>query len=109
MGIHRNLQLWKVLQTKLSTEEFISIPTNNKFDKAVRYIHDNKSWERCYVPLKILFPCLSVLCLADRNCAGIENVYYYSRMTNQYIEKTIFDIDYQKLFPEISSLANIWN
>ena len=30
-------------------------------------------------------------------------------MTKQCIEKTIYDIDYQKLFPDISSPANIWN
>ena len=30
-------------------------------------------------------------------------------MTKQFIEKTISDIDYQRLFPDISSPANIWN
>ena len=30
-------------------------------------------------------------------------------MTKQCIEKTKSDLDYQKVFPEISSLANIWN
>ena len=30
-------------------------------------------------------------------------------MTKQCIDKTISDIDYQKLFPHISSPANIWN
>ena len=30
-------------------------------------------------------------------------------MTKQCIEKTISDIDYQRLFPEILSPANIWN
>ena len=30
-------------------------------------------------------------------------------MTKQCIEKTIHDIDYQKLFPDMNSLANIWN
>ena len=27
----------------------------------------------------------------------------------QLIQKTIYDIDYQRLFPDISSPANIWN
>ena len=30
-------------------------------------------------------------------------------MTNQYIEKTIYGIDYQILLPDILSPANIWN
>ena len=30
-------------------------------------------------------------------------------MTNQCIEKTIYDIDYQIIFPDILSTANIWN
>ena len=30
-------------------------------------------------------------------------------MTKHFIEKTIYDIDYQKLLPEINSTSNIWN
>ena len=34
---------------------FLSIPTTTKFNKEVKYIHDDKSWEMCYVQIKILF------------------------------------------------------
>ena len=94
MRMHRYLRIRKFLQATISSIEFISIPTNNKFTEAVMYIHDNKSWERCYVLLKILFTCLIVLRLEENNRAGIEIFYYYSRMTQKYIEKTIYDIDY---------------
>ena len=30
-------------------------------------------------------------------------------MTKQCIKKTKLDLDYQRVFPEISSYANIWN
>ena len=63
----------------------------------------------CYILLKILFPCLRVLCLEDSNLSGTDNVYYYSRTTKQCIEKIIYDIDYQRLLPDISSQSNIWN
>ena len=86
MGMHRELRMRKVLQATISSAEFISIPTNTKFTKAVKYIQDNKLWERCYVLLNILFPCLRVLCLADSHLAGMKKVYYYSRMTKQCIE-----------------------
>ena len=42
MGIHRDLLSRKVLQATISSAEFISIPTDIKYAKAVRYIHDNK-------------------------------------------------------------------
>ena len=45
----------------ISSAESVSIPTNDKFEKAARYIHDNKSWERYYILLKIMFPCMRVL------------------------------------------------
>ena len=77
MGMNRDLRMRKFLQDTISYAEFISIPTNTKFTKALKYIHDNKSWERCYVLLKIIFPCLRVLRLEDINLAGMENVYYY--------------------------------
>ena len=56
-----------------------------------------------------MFPCLRVLLLADINLEGTEKVYYYLRMTKNYTEKKISDIDYHKLFQVISSPASIWN
>ena len=88
VGMNRDLRMRKVLQDTISSSEFISIPTNTKCTKPVKYIHDNKSWERCYVPIKIRFPCLRVLRLADSNLAGKEKFYYYSRITKQFIDKT---------------------
>ena len=43
MGMHRDLWMRKVLQDTIAASEFISIPTNNKPNEAVRYIHDNNS------------------------------------------------------------------
>ena len=52
IGMHTDLRMQKFLQAPISYAEFISIPTNNKFTKAVEYIYDNKSLESCYVLLK---------------------------------------------------------
>ena len=101
MGIHRDLRMRKVLQATISSAEFLIIPTTTKFTKAVKYINDDKSWGSCYVLLKILFPCLRFLCLADSNIAGLDIVYYYSIMTKQCIEKKKSDIDYQRVFPDV--------
>ena len=43
MGINRDLRMQKVLQATISSAEFISITTNIKFTKSVKYIHNNKS------------------------------------------------------------------
>ena len=40
--MHGDLRMRKVLQATKLSAEFISIPTNKKFDKAVRYINDKK-------------------------------------------------------------------
>ena len=77
MGVHIDLRMRKVLQVTISSAEFLSIPNTTKFTKAIKYIHADKLWERCYVLLKILFPCLRVVFLEDSNLAGMENVYYY--------------------------------
>ena len=86
MGMHRDLQMQKILPDTILSAESIGIPTNNFFDKAFRYVHDNNSWERGYVLLNIIFSCLRVLCLSYSNCAGMEKVYYYSIMTKQCVE-----------------------
>ena len=87
MGMHRDLRMRKFLQATTLSAEFLIIPTTAKFTKSVKYIKDEKSWERCYVLQKILHPCLRVLCLADSNIAGMDKVYYYSRMTNSASRK----------------------
>ena len=66
---------------------------NSKLSKVVSYIKDKKSWERIYVLLKILFPCLRVLRLADSNKAGMDKIFYYSRMKKIFIIKSSYDID----------------
>ena len=79
----------KILQATMSSAELLSIPNTTKFTKAVKYIPDDKLWEMCYVLLKIIFPCLRVLCLAGSNISGMDNVYYYYRNTNQCIQKNL--------------------
>ena len=101
MGMHRDLCMRKVLEYTISSAKCIIITTNNNVDKAVRYIHENKLWESFYVFLKIIFTYLRVLYLVDINNVGMEKVYYESRLTKKIIEKTIYDIDYQELFPDI--------
>ena len=44
IGIHRDLRMRKFLQATISSAEFISIPTNTKFTKAVKYIHDKRRY-----------------------------------------------------------------
>ena len=58
-----------------------------------------------YVPLKILFPCLRVLCLADSNKLGIDKVFYYARMTKISIIKSSSDLDNKELLL-VSSLSS---
>ena len=55
------------------------------------------------------FPCLRVLRLADSNLAGMDKNYYYFGIKNIYIERKKSDLEYQRVFPDVSSLANIWN
>ena len=41
MRMLRDLRVRKVLKANILSAEFISIPTNTKFNKLVRYIHDH--------------------------------------------------------------------
>ena len=66
-------------------------------------------WERCYLLLKIIFLCLVALHLSDSSHAGMEKVYYYSRIKKQCIERKISDIYYKKIFPDINPTYNICN
>ena len=93
----------KALLATLSSAEFSTMTLNSKLSKVVSYIQDKKPWERIYVLLKILFPCLRTLRLEDSNKSGMENVFYYSRMTKISIIKSSTDLDNKELFPISSS------
>ena len=95
--------LRQALFATVSSAEFNTMEMNSKLYKVVSYIQDNKSWERIYVLLKILFPCLQVLHLADNNKAGMDKLFYYARMTKISIIKLSYDLDNKELFPVYGS------
>ena len=53
--------------------------------------------------LKILFPCIRVLSLADSNKVGMDKVLYYVRMINISITKSSSYLDNKELVPVSSS------
>ena len=59
--------------------------------------------------LKIMFPSLGFLCLADSNKAVMDKVFYYVIMKNISIIKSSSDIDNKELSPlSISSYFKVW-
>ena len=93
IGMQRDLRMQKELISTVSSAEFNTMTLNSKLSKVVSYIQVKKAWERIYVILKILFPCLRTLRLADSNKVGMDKVLYYSRMTNISIIKSSTDLD----------------
>ena len=109
IGIHRDLRMRKELIATVSSYEFNTMALNSKLSKVVSYIQDKEAWERIYFLLKIIFPCLCTLCLADRKKAGMEKVFCYPRMTKISIIKSSTDIDNKELFPVSgSSYQKVW-
>ena len=99
IGMHIYLRRRKAILATLSPAEFNTMSLTSKMSKVVSYIKDNIAWDRIYVLLKTIFPCLRVLCLADKNKAGTEKVFYYVIMTKISIIKSSSDIDNKELFP----------
>ena len=97
--MHRYLCMRKELLGTVSLVEFRTMALNSKLSKVVSYIQDKKSWERIYVLLKLIFPCLRTLRLANSNKAGMDKVFYYSRMTKISIIKSSTDLDNKELLP----------
>ena len=89
----------KALLALVYSSEFNTMSLNSKLSKVVSYIQDNTFWERIYVLLKIRFPCLRVLRIADSNKAGVEKVFYYARMKNISIIKSSYVIDTKAPLP----------
>ena len=87
IGMHIYLRMIKALLATVYSSEFRTMTLNSKLSKVVSYIQDKKSWERIYVLLKIMFPCIRTLRLVDRNKTGMDKVLYYSRMTKIFIMK----------------------
>ena len=88
IGMHRDLRMRKALLATVSSAGFGTMALNSELFKVVSYIQDKKYWERIYVLLKLLSPCVCTLRLADSNKAGMDKVFYYSRMTKISIMKS---------------------
>ena len=59
--------------------------------------------------MRIIFPCLQVLCLANINKSGMYKVFYYYIMTKMSIINSSSDLDNKELFPvSISSYFKVW-
>ena len=86
--MHRDLRMRKALLATVSPAEFSTMTLNSKLSKVVSYIQDKKAWEIIYVLLKILFPCLRTLRLADSNKSGMDKVLYYYIMKKISIIKS---------------------
>ena len=91
--MHRDLRMRNALLATFYSAEFSTMTLNSKNSKVVSYIHDKKAWERIYVLVKIIFPCLCTLQLADSNKTGMEKVLYYYRMPKISIIKSSNDLD----------------
>ena len=87
IGMHRDLRMIKALLDTFSSAELKTMALNSKLSKVVSYIQDNKAWERIYILLKTVFPCLWVLRLTYINKSGMDKVFYYARITKIYIIK----------------------
>ena len=90
--IHRDLRMIKALLATVVPAEFNTISLNSNFSRVVSYIQDNKYWERIYVLLKLLYPCLRIIFLVNSKKSVMDKVFYYPRMTNIYIIKSSSDI-----------------
>ena len=101
--MQRYLSMRKALLAAVSSAEVNTMPLNSKLSKVVSYIQDNKSWERIYVLLGLILPCLRVLRLADINKSGMDKLFYYTRITKTSIIKSSSDIDNKELFLVSSS------
>ena len=103
VGMHRDLRVRKALLSTSSSAEFNTTSLNSKLYKVVSYIQYNKAWERIYVLLKIIFPCLWFLHLSDIKISVMYKLLYYARMTKISIIKSSSDLDKKYLFPVSSS------
>ena len=61
VGMHIYLRMIKVLLATVSSAESNTMSLNSKISKVVSYIQYDKAWNRIYLLLKIMFPCIWVL------------------------------------------------
>ena len=99
IGMHIYLRMRKALLATFSSSEFNTMILNSKLSNEVPYIQYKKYWERVYVLLKILFPFLRTLRLADNNKSGTDKLLYYSITTKMSIIKSSTDLENKELFP----------
>ena len=67
--MRKYLCMRKALLATVPSAKFSTMTLNSKLSKVVSYIQDKEAWERIYVLLKIIFPYLRTLRIADSSKA----------------------------------------
>ena len=102
---HRDMRMRKSLLDTVSSAGFNTMSLNSKLSKVVSYIQDNKSWDRIYVTLKLISPCIWALRMAYSKKSGMEKVYHYYQMKNTSINKSSSNIENEESLPVSGSFS----
>ena len=78
MAMHRDLRMRRALESTVSSAAFAALSLKPFAKKAGEEVGDKVMWKQMYVVLRVLFPALRLLRLADSNRAGMDKVYYLS-------------------------------
>lgn len=101
MAMHRDLRQKKALESTVTSAAFRDLQLKPFAQKAADEVGDKDMWKRMYWLLRVLFPALRILRLADSNSPGMDKVYYYSRKTLAAIENSVDVLDDKNCFPEV--------
>jgi len=102
MAMHRDLRLRKALESTVASAAFATLTLKPFAHKAVDDVKSALHWRQMYYLLRVLFPSLCLLRLADSNRAGMDKVYYYTQKTRAAIERSIDVLDDIENFPRVT-------
>jgi hypothetical protein len=91
-GFHRLLRLKQPLEATITSVQFRDLKLG-KNDRVSEIIKDDIFWKRIMRIVKSVLPCLKILRLADRNKAGMDQLYFHVRCADEKIKHAAAFID----------------
>ena len=102
-AMHRALRCHRALLATVHSPQWANITQNVRSTRAVIDINSPIIWKAMYYLLQSIFPALRALRYADSNKPAMDKIYYLVHRTTTAIERSVDDLNNEKLFPSLDA------
>ena len=101
-AMHQLLRCKPVLEVTISSGVFVYLKLGTKDHGVTDIIKDELHWKQKYAVARCVFYALLCLRVADSQKPAMDKLYYFSRRTTDFVERSIASLNNTAVFSEVA-------